>query len=117
MFSTSLIYFKNNSFTILYVLTSASFSDTALLSENGPCSASSDGQSTVSNPYSWNSNANIMWVDQPAGVGHSYGVKKDKDEAGVANDMYDFLQAFFKAHPEYVDNAFFVFGKSRLQYS
>jgi carboxypeptidase C (cathepsin A) len=51
-----------------------------------------------------------MWVDQPAGVGYSYGVKKDKDEAGVANDMYDFLQAFFKAHPEYVDNAFFVFG-------
>jgi len=53
-----------------------------------------------------------MWVDQPAGVGYSYGVKKDKDEAGVANDMYDFLQAFFKAHPEYVDNAFFVFGES-----
>lgn len=95
------------------MLTSTS-SDTALLSENGPCSASSDGQSTVNNPYSWNSNANIMWVDQPAGVGYSYGVKKDKDEAGVANDMYDFLQAFFKAHPEYVENSFFVFGKSHV---
>jgi len=51
-----------------------------------------------------------MWVDQPAGVGYSYGAKKDKDEAGVANDMYDFLQAFFKAHPEYALNSFFVFG-------
>ena len=52
-----------------------------------------------------------MWVDQPAGVGYSYGVKNDKDEAGVSQDMYDFLQAFFTAHPEYITNEFFVFGK------
>lgn len=40
-------------------------SQLALLQENGPCKVTEDGQSTTNNPYSWNSNANIMWVDQP----------------------------------------------------
>lgn len=64
------------------------------------CTVSEDGLSTYNNPYSWNSNANIMWIDQPAGVGYSYGTKNDKDEADVAEDMYQFLQEFFTAHPE-----------------
>lgn len=50
-------------------------SQLALLSENGPCSVTPDGMSTQNNPFSWNSNANIMWVDQPANVGYSYGDK------------------------------------------
>jgi cathepsin A (carboxypeptidase C) len=58
-------------------------SQLALLSENGPCSVTADGMSTVNNPFSWNTNANIMWVDQPAGVGYSYGVKNDKNETMV----------------------------------
>jgi carboxypeptidase C (cathepsin A) len=69
----------------------------------------------VNNPYSWNSHANIMWVDQPSNVGYSYGkavVDDDHDEAGVAEDMYSFLQEFFKAHPEYSDREFYVFGES-----
>lgn len=87
-------------------------SQLALLTENGPCSVSEDGLSTINNPYSWNSNANIMWVDQPAGVGYSYGTKDDNNEAEVSDDMYDFLQAFFEEYPEYLPNAFFVFGES-----
>lgn len=73
---------------------------------------SEDGLSTFNNPYSWNSNSNIMWIDQPAGVGFSYGTKNDKDEEAVGEDMYQFLQEFFTAHPEYVSNHFFVFGES-----
>jgi cathepsin A (carboxypeptidase C) len=66
----------------------------ALFAENGPCSVNADGTSTIPNPFSWNSNANIMWVDQPAGVGFSYGDKSDYDsnEAEVADDLYHFLQ-------------------------
>eukprot|EP01031_Cornospumella_fuschlensis_P045738 gene45738-55982_t len=48
-------------------------SQLALLFENGPCKVSEDGLTTTPNPYSWNNNANILWVDQPAGVGFSYG--------------------------------------------
>jgi cathepsin A (carboxypeptidase C) len=87
-------------------------SQLALLTENGPCKVTEDGLNTVNNPYSWNTNANIMWVDQPAGVGYSYGTKVDHNEIEVAEDMYQFVQHFLTAHPEYSQNEFFVFGES-----
>lgn len=87
-------------------------SQLALLTENGPCKVTEDGLNTYNNPYSWNNNANIMWVDQPAGVGYSYGAKVDHNETEVAEDMYHFVQEFFKAHSEYLPNEFYVFGES-----
>ena len=39
----------------------------ALFVENGPCSVNEFANGTVPNPYSWNSNANILWLDQPVG--------------------------------------------------
>lgn len=87
-------------------------SELALLFENGPCHANPAGDGTVPNPYSWNTNANLLYIDQPAGVGFSTGKENDSDEAMVAADMYAFLQGFFKAHPELADNPFFVIGES-----
>ncbi|KAJ9473663.1 hypothetical protein DIPPA_70071 [Diplonema papillatum] len=86
-------------------------SELAILFENGPCKVNEDGKTTTSNPYSWNQNANVVYIDQPAGVGFSYGAMTDKDESGVARDMYAFLQDFFKDHPSWNTN-FFVFGES-----
>jgi cathepsin A (carboxypeptidase C) len=83
---------------------------TGLLFENGPCKVSADGKSTVPNPYSWTTKANVMWVDQPPGTGFSKGAF-DFGEDGVAEDMYQFLQVFFKAKPGYNKN-FFVTGES-----
>jgi len=55
-------------------------SQLALMTENGPCTPTADGLDTVLNPYGWNNNSNIMWIDQPAGVGYSYGdVSKEPD--------------------------------------
>lgn len=90
-------------------------SQLALLFENGPCSVTEDGQDTINNPYSWNNNANIMWVDQPAMVGYSYGAKgvdMDHNESQVGEDMYWFLQEFYNAHEEFRDNELFIFGES-----
>jgi len=86
----------------------------ALLVENGPCSVSKDGESLIENPYSWNENANIVFVDQPTGVGFSYGDKTDYDynEEMVAEDMYQFLQAFFSHFSQFQKNEFNVFGES-----
>lgn len=85
----------------------------ALVVENGPCSVRDD-LTLKRNPASWNERANIMWIDQPVGVGFSYGDKSeyDTDEKQVGDDMYQFLQAFFQARPEYQTQPFFVFGES-----
>jgi len=86
-------------------------SQLALFGENGPCSVSADGKSTVLNPSSWHANANVMWVDQPAAVGFSTGLGTH-DETGVANNMYTFLQNFFEAFPQYQKSEFHIFGES-----
>jgi len=87
-------------------------SEVALFGENGPCSVNAEGTDTITNPYSWNSNASVLYVDQPAGTGFSYGTGMDHNEAGVSADMYNFLQHFFSAHPEYQKNDFYAFGES-----
>uniref|UniRef100_A0A7S1NBK7 Carboxypeptidase n=1 Tax=Eutreptiella gymnastica TaxID=73025 RepID=A0A7S1NBK7_9EUGL len=87
-------------------------SQLALLAENGPCNMGKDGNVTR-NPFSWTTRANVMWVDQPAGTGFSTGLLNlDHDEKGVAQDMYKFLQAFYKALPQYKTNPFYIFGES-----
>ena len=48
-------------------------SSTAMaMSAMGPCSLNSDGNSTVTNPWSWNQKANLLFIDQPNMVGFSY---------------------------------------------
>lgn len=71
-------------------------------------------ETTTKNPFSWNTKASLLFIDQPAGVGFSYGDSKAKDhnEAGVREDMYYFVQAFLAAHPQFQKNEFFVFGES-----
>ncbi|MCD7463608.1 Protein cbp3, mitochondrial [Datura stramonium] len=59
--------------------------------------------------------SNLIYVDQPTGTGFSYSSNEDDirhDERGVSNDLYDFLQAFFKTHPQYAKNDFYITGES-----
>jgi carboxypeptidase C (cathepsin A) len=45
-----------------------------LLQENGPCFIGSDSNSTFHNPWSWNNEVNMLYIDQPVQVGFSYDV-------------------------------------------
>lgn len=87
-------------------------SSLALLTENGPCSVAEDGESTKINPYSWTEAAHVLYLDQPAGVGFSYGAATDYNEEMISEDAYYFLQKFFAAHPEYSCSPLYVVGES-----
>lgn len=84
----------------------------ALLTENGPCSVNKDGKSTTVNPSSWTEAAHVLWLDQPAGVGFSYGDENDSGEEMIGEDAYYFFQAFFKSHPEYASSPLYIIGES-----
>jgi len=86
-------------------------SQLALLVENGPCQVVDKGRNTVKNPYSWNSNSNIMFVDQPPGTGFSKG-RDVTTETEIAEDMWAFLQNFITQYPQYFKNGFYVIGES-----
>ncbi|CAA0832605.1 Serine carboxypeptidase-like 48 [Striga hermonthica] len=89
-------------------------SELALFYENGPFHVT-DNLTLTLNDFGWDKVSNLIYVDQPIGTGFSYSSDEDDirhDEEGVSNDLYDFLQAFFKAHPQLTGNDFYITGES-----
>ncbi|CDS04150.1 hypothetical protein LRAMOSA07105 [Lichtheimia ramosa] len=80
--------------------------------ELGPCLVDKTGNETVRNEYSWNSVANVIFLDQPVNVGYSYGKTKIKTSKESARDVYAFLQLFLGQFPEYASNPFHITGES-----
>jgi len=90
-------------------------SSLAILAENGPCHINEETGDLYSNPYSWNNVANVIYIDQPAGVGFSYANYPngyDHNETMVSEDMYAFFQAFYTTYPQYKSNPLFIYGES-----
>ncbi|KAJ2799260.1 hypothetical protein H4R20_004509 [Coemansia guatemalensis] len=77
----------------------------------GPCMYSSKANGTVINPYGWNENANVMFLDQPTNVGFSYGTSVSNSTA-AADDFVALIQLFYKTYPEYYSGGLHVFGES-----
>ncbi|MED6220611.1 Serine carboxypeptidase-like 48 [Stylosanthes scabra] len=89
-------------------------SEVALFYENGPFKISQN-LSLEWNNYGWDKVSNLIYVDQPTGTGFSYSSDDSDlrhDEAGVSNDLYDFLQAFFKEYSQFANNDFYITGES-----
>ena len=80
--------------------------------ELGPSSVSKDGKRPVHNPYSWNSNASVIFLDQPINVGYSYGRDSVSSTTAAGKDVYAFLSLFFKQFPEYAKLNFHIAGES-----
>ncbi|KAH9153214.1 hypothetical protein AeRB84_004487 [Aphanomyces euteiches] len=86
----------------------------AMFNVNGPCTIRDDLNGTVYNPNSWTNNANVIWLDQPIGVGFSYGdaADDDSDEVDVGRNVYAFLQGWLKNHSKFQSHQLFIAGQS-----
>ncbi|KAF9873266.1 hypothetical protein CkaCkLH20_09079 [Colletotrichum karsti] len=82
-----------------------------LFQELGPCIIEGTN-STKPNPYAWNNNANVIFVDQPSNVGFSYSKDPVTNLEDATSDMYDFLTAFMDQFPKYSHQNFYIIGES-----
>jgi cathepsin A (carboxypeptidase C) len=64
------------------------------------------------NPYSWNSNASVIFLDQPVNVGYSYSGSSVSNTVAAGKDVYALLTLFFKQFPEYSEQEFHITGES-----
>jgi len=84
--------------------------------ELGPCSINEHGNGTTYNPYGWNKDAALLFVDQPAGVGFSYfddGEVVPGDSFTSATDMHIFLQVLIhQVFPKHKEGPLFLTGES-----
>lgn len=97
-----------------------------LLTENGQIVTNDDSLSNpvdgvpqvFYNPFSWSSNANMLYLESPKGVGFSYcddattSSQCKNDDTTTAQDAYEFLANWFQAYPEYKSHKFYITGES-----
>ncbi|KJA21650.1 hypothetical protein HYPSUDRAFT_41773 [Hypholoma sublateritium FD-334 SS-4] len=92
-------------------------SSMGLLMELGPCSIDMNKISdngTVWNPHSWNSEANIFFLDQPVGVGFSYADFGETVETTeeAAKNIHAFITIFFETFKQFSGRALHLSGES-----
>ncbi|EER08327.1 lysosomal protective protein precursor, putative [Perkinsus marinus ATCC 50983] len=100
--SPTLIYFQGGP--------GASSLFSAVSGNGGPCVVNDDGESTSMNEFSWNTKANVMYLEQPAGVGFSKGTPPT-NSVKAADSTYLALIEFFRSRPKY-NTRVFLAGQS-----
>ncbi|KAG8181454.1 hypothetical protein JTE90_017516 [Oedothorax gibbosus] len=96
--------------------------------EGGPGTSSLFGMFVINGPYmmhsdmtvglrnhTWAKEFSVLYVDNPVGAGFSFTDNENGYATGqdqIANDLYTFLQQFFKVYNEYSKNDFYVCGES-----
>lgn len=63
-----------------------------LMQEHGPCRINNDSHTVSPNEYSWNERVNMLYIDQPVGVGFSTGNRTISTTAAAAADVWNFTQ-------------------------
>ncbi|KAF7910027.1 uncharacterized protein EAF01_003745 [Botrytis porri] len=83
-----------------------------LFQENGPCQFYNGASTPSLNPYSFNEFANMIYIDQPIGVGFSYGTDSVTSTVTAAPYIWTLLQAFYASFPAYENRDFGIFTES-----
>ncbi|KAJ7598714.1 serine carboxypeptidase [Mycena floridula] len=65
-----------------------------LFQELGPCRINNASTGVTLNPFSWNTNSNMLFIDQPIGAGWSHGTMSVGTSQQAASDVWKFLQIF-----------------------
>ncbi|RWR76410.1 serine carboxypeptidase-like protein 33 [Cinnamomum micranthum f. kanehirae] len=84
--------------------------------ELGPFKIKTNGTGLEFNKYAWNTEANLLFLESPIGVGFSYtNTSSDLsklDDVFVADDAYNFLVNWLKRFPQYQAHDFYIAGES-----
>lgn len=84
---------------------------TGLFMELGPSSIDKKIK-PINNPFSWNNNASVIFLDQPVNVGYSYSGSSVSNTVAAGKDVYALLTLFFHQFPEYAKQPFHIAGES-----
>ncbi|KAL6137224.1 hypothetical protein ACLB2K_062516 [Fragaria x ananassa] len=86
------------------------------MEELGPFRVNGDGNSLYKNEHAWNNEANVLFLESPAGVGFSYSnTTSDYQNVGdnkTASDSNKFLINWLEKFPEYKTRDFYITGES-----
>ncbi|CAG9313335.1 unnamed protein product [Blepharisma stoltei] len=86
-----------------------------LFYEHGPYIFPATSTTLVRNQHAWNTNATVIYIDSPAGVGFSVlgaAANNQTNDLITAHDTLQALLQFFVEFPEYRKNDFYVSGES-----
>ncbi|KAK5820351.1 hypothetical protein PVK06_025398 [Gossypium arboreum] len=83
--------------------------------ENGPFQPGENG-TLIKNPYSWNIESHMLYLESPIGVGFSYSNTSkdyiDWNDTQTAEDNYRFILKWLEEFPQFKDCDFFLAGES-----
>jgi carboxypeptidase C (cathepsin A) len=86
--------------------------------ENGPLRVKKTGTGkddylvTVNPEGSWTEHGNMVFLDQPVGVGFSYGSPILNTMSDGADEFVNFLLAFYNKYPEFKQRKLLITGES-----
>lgn len=84
----------------------------ATLEENGPVMLDPITYEAKANPDTWTQYANIIWIDQPAGVGFSLGTPKNQTMEEVAQEFNGFLLQLYAKFAKLQGKRLWITGES-----
>ncbi len=86
-----------------------------LFQENGPYIID-DGETIIKpNPWPWNKNASLLFIESPAGVGFSMANATGDllhNDLSTSEDVFTGLRNFYQAFPEKRKNDLYITGES-----
>jgi hypothetical protein len=83
-------------------------SSASAVGENGPCIVSEDSNSTTLNPWSWNNEVNMLYIDQPVQVGFSYDILRNGTFDALAQTLLPVIADFSVSGVPEQNETFFV---------